>query len=428
MRGLPFNPNDPASILQLDQLAAFAEFESRTISKRVKESFHSALLTSGKFSGNYPLLGFDAVKNEYGEYTGIYTPNKEELKQVELIMKQFLLVDRYSVLLAWCKKMNIKSKRGKDFRRLSIKALLTNPRYIGKWYRNKHNAGKRQNKLMPYERFTEVELGYGCVVDKGLWQKVQGKVRALSKSRARSTTRCYPLSGLLVYPDGSNFVGSSTQTSSHRTAYYLNKTHRIRVRTGIFEGEAEKILCQVVENSAEFRASAANYAEKKDSSIRTVAGKIARVDARLAELEDERRQLDRRLSFLLDGDNVEAAQSFRDEYQRGLLALKKEERELESSRGHLQLLKKQIADTQDLHKSNVLKQAVVALGYIKSRDAVSLKSIYGQLFQKIIVRPLDTAQVQLEFIFNDASTALNRVVDTFRTSVAWARVAAGQDR
>ena len=104
-------------------------------------------------------------------------PNKEELKQVELIMKQFLLVDRYSVLLAWCKKMNIKSKRGKDFRRLSIKALLTNPRYIGKWYRNKHNAGKRQNKLMPYERFTEVELGYGCVVDKGLWQKVQGKVR-----------------------------------------------------------------------------------------------------------------------------------------------------------------------------------------------------------------------------------------------------------
>ena len=36
IRGLPFNPNDPASILQLDQLAAFAEFESRTTSKRVK--------------------------------------------------------------------------------------------------------------------------------------------------------------------------------------------------------------------------------------------------------------------------------------------------------------------------------------------------------------------------------------------------------
>ena len=32
IRGLPFNPNDPASILQLDQLAAFAEFESRTAS------------------------------------------------------------------------------------------------------------------------------------------------------------------------------------------------------------------------------------------------------------------------------------------------------------------------------------------------------------------------------------------------------------
>ena len=30
IRGLPFNPNDPVSILQLDQIAAYAEFESRT--------------------------------------------------------------------------------------------------------------------------------------------------------------------------------------------------------------------------------------------------------------------------------------------------------------------------------------------------------------------------------------------------------------
>ena len=95
IRGLPFNPNDPASILQLDQLAAFAEFESRTTSKRVKESNHSAMITSGKFNSHFPLLGFDAVKNERGEYTGIYAPNKEELKQVEWIMSSFLRVDRY---------------------------------------------------------------------------------------------------------------------------------------------------------------------------------------------------------------------------------------------------------------------------------------------------------------------------------------------
>ena len=95
IRGLPFNPNDPASILQLDQLASFAEFESRTTSKRVKESNHSALITSGKFNGTYPLLGFDIVKNEDDKCTGIYKPNHEELKQVEWIMEAFLRVDKY---------------------------------------------------------------------------------------------------------------------------------------------------------------------------------------------------------------------------------------------------------------------------------------------------------------------------------------------
>ena len=192
LRGLPFNPNDPASILQLDQLAAFAEFESRTISKRVKESVHSAMLTAGKFNGYFPLLGFDALKNEHGEYTGIYTPNEEELKQVELLMQQFLRVDRYSLLLEWCRKMNIKTKRGEYFTRFSIKALLTNPRYIGKWYRNKHNASKRQNKLMPYERFTEVELGHGSVIDEGLWRQVQDKVKELDGSRTQATIHVLP--------------------------------------------------------------------------------------------------------------------------------------------------------------------------------------------------------------------------------------------
>ena len=75
--------------------------------------------------------------------------------------------------------MSIKTKRGNDFSRDSLRNLLTNPRYIGKWHRNKHNADKRQNKLRPYERFVEVELAHGSVVDEGLWQRVQDKVKEL---------------------------------------------------------------------------------------------------------------------------------------------------------------------------------------------------------------------------------------------------------
>ncbi len=91
------------------------------------------MLTSGKFNSYFPLLGFDAVKNERGEYTGIYKPNKKELKQVEWIMSSFLRVDRYKVLLDLCESRGIKSKQGKYFSRSNIRSLLTNPRYIGKW-------------------------------------------------------------------------------------------------------------------------------------------------------------------------------------------------------------------------------------------------------------------------------------------------------
>ena len=100
------------------------------------------MLTSGKFNSHFPLLGFDAVKNERGEYTGTYTPNKEELKQVEWIMSTFLRVDRYNVLLERCKERDIRSKLGKHFSRSNIRRLLTNTRYIGKWYRNKHKRGQ----------------------------------------------------------------------------------------------------------------------------------------------------------------------------------------------------------------------------------------------------------------------------------------------
>ena len=404
IRGLPFNPNDPASILQLDQLAAFAEFESRTTSKRVKESNHSALLTSGKFNSHFPLLGFDALKNERGEYTGIYAPNEEELKQVEWVMSSFLRVDRYKRLLEWCKEKSIKTKLGKDFTRGSIKRLLTNPRYIGKWYRNRQNADKRQNKLMPYERFVEVELEHGCVIDKDLWQQVQDKVKELDESRAQATKHCYPLSGLLVFADGSNFTGSSAWGNTRKSTYYHNKAHRLRVRSEVFENEAEKILRHAADNSTKFQKSIADYLACKESSIGLVTKKVAEVDARLAEIITEQQHLDKRLSFLLNDDDMAMAQSFRSQYKKQFAALNDEEQELENKKGELQLLQKQLKERQDTSKSGFLGQVNEAISCIRKKDFVALRSIYRRLFEKIVVHPLENARVELEFVVRNLST------------------------
>ena len=169
----------------------------------------------------------------------------------------------------------------------------------------------------------------------------------------------------------------------------------------------------MIESSTAYSDSVANYLKQKDDSIGIVAGKITEIDARLGELEDEKKHLDKRLSFLLERGNQEMAQSFMDEYQRGFLALRDEEQELGNRRRELQLRQKQLAEAQDPRKNYVLEQVAAALRYLKRKDVVSLKSAYRRVFKKIIVRPLDMAKVRLDFVFNNASTTADKVVEAF---------------
>lgn len=136
-----------------------------------------------------------------------------------------------------------------------------------------------------------------------------------------------------------------------------------------------------------------------------VAEKIAKVDARLNELEAENRHLDERLSFLLKGD-AEMAESFRNEYQKRFLALKSKEQELAGRKSQLQELQRQIAVAQEPSKNGGLELINEALNNIKNNDMMSLKSIYRRLFKKIVVRPLDAAKVELQFVFKNLSTSL----------------------
>ena len=254
---------------------------------------------------------------------------------------------------------------------------------------------------MPYERFTEVELSHGCVVDKELWQRVQDKVKELDNSRAQATKHCYPLSGLLVFSDGSSFAGNSAWGETRRSTYYYNQANKIRVRSEVFDSEAEKILRQVANKSPEFQKSFANYATRKENSIGMLAQKIAEIDARLDRVMIERQGLDKRLSFLLADDDVEMAQSFRTEYKRQFSALNEEERELENKKNRLQLLLTQIKQTQDAScGEDWLEQVNKALGYIRKKDLVSLRSTYRRIFAKINVKRVDDAEVRLQFIFN----------------------------
>ena len=111
------------------------------------------------------------------------------------------------------------------------------------------------------------------------------------------------------------------------------------------------------------------------------------------------------------------AQSFRNEYKRQFSALNDEERELERKKSELQLLQRQLKEKQNASKSGFLGQVNAAINCIKRKDFVALKSIYKQLFEKIIVRPLDEAKVQLEFVFNKETSSIRNGEVAFCTAV-----------
>ena len=71
-------------------------------------------------------------------------------------------------------------------------------------------------------------------------------------------------------------------------------------------------------------------------------------------------------------------------------------------RSQFLLLQKQLSNVQsfDSNKEN-LKSIVKALNYIHRSDLVSLKSVYHNLFQKVIVQSLDKSKIQLKFVFKE---------------------------
>ena len=124
----------------------------------------------------------------------------------------------------------------------------------------------------------------------------------------------------------------------------------------------------------------------------------------------ERQSLDKRLSFLLADDDLEMAQSFRAEYRRQFSALNDEEQELESKKSQLQELQRQVAVAQIPSKNDWLEQVNKALGYIRKKDLVSLRSTYPQIFEKVVVRRLDEAKVRLQFVFKKLFTPLGNTI------------------
>ena len=197
VRNRSYNMNNPADVKELDNMAQAAAHESKMIGERTKDVNHTAAKIYGKLNGTKLVLGLDQIIEDGKAVVGKYEVNKEEIKVVEWIMRSFIKYGSYPVTLREIENKKITNKTGIPFTDSSLKTLLTNKKYIGKWVLNEKNKQFKQEKLMPYDRHEIIDLPHGPVISNELWEKVQHMVEELRERNDRNDTEPFIWSGTL---------------------------------------------------------------------------------------------------------------------------------------------------------------------------------------------------------------------------------------
>ena len=403
IRGLPMNPNDPTQILQLDILASFAEYESNLISKRTRESNFSAMVTSGKFNSTRKILGLDQLVVGGEPKVGFYTPNPEELKVVEWIMRTFIKYASYLKTLEEIEKRGVLKKSGVEFARHSLVTLLTDTRYIGKWSLNDENEEKNQDKLMPYDRYAEIDLPHGCVIDMDLWNEVQKTIKVVAGNKSKNTRvkRIYPLTDLLKYHDGSSFGGTGAWGKTGKSLYYTNQKNGIRIPARVVEEEALAVVSDIVKTTPRLQGAIKKFGAEVKESVYLLGNEIKRLEVEIADLTVELSKLDKRLDFLLEGEGSDAM-AFKDEY---LNRARQFRAEIDRRRASIDTigLRRMELEAESFNWNDLPKRADEIQRVMVDEDPVALKNAYRKLFDRIVIGEIDDQGVRnIDFIVKDS--------------------------
>ncbi|MBZ5637436.1 MAG: recombinase family protein [Acidobacteriia bacterium] len=131
-----FDTSTPVGEMTLNILLSFAQFERQIIGERTRDKMRAAR-RRGRWTGGMPPLGFDTAPEG-----GKLVVNRDEAEQVKAIFE--LYVENPSLIAVaqelnrrgWRKKTwttkDGKERRGKDWNRVNLRLLLTNPLYVGR--------------------------------------------------------------------------------------------------------------------------------------------------------------------------------------------------------------------------------------------------------------------------------------------------------
>jgi site-specific DNA recombinase len=277
-----FNTATSMGRLVLNVLLSFAQFEREIISERTRDKI-AAARRKGKWAGGHPLLGYDIDPQGFK-----LVVNEDEAFRVRAIFDLYLEhqamipvikeLDRRGWLNKRWTTRKGRERGGKPFTKTSLHKLLTNITYAGKIrYKNEIHDGE-----------------HAAIVDPATWQRVQTLLQRNGRNGGALVRNKFGalLKGILCcVPCGCAMTPThTTKDGNKRYRYYVCSSAQKRgwhtcPSKSIPAGEIERFVVEQIKCIG------------KDPVLlnETFAEARAQGSARVAELETERRGLEREL-------------------------------------------------------------------------------------------------------------------------------------
>jgi site-specific DNA recombinase len=261
---------------------SFAQFEREIISERTRDKM-AATRRKGKWSGGLPVLGFDIDPQGYRLIL-----NEDESVQVRAIFQLYLELEALLPVVQELERRGWVNKRwttragrqcgGQPFTKTSLQRLLTNPIYVGKVrYKDEIHDGEQP-----------------ALIDTGTFQRVQALLLRNGRTGGAPVRNQFAaiLKGLLrCVPCGCAMTPAHTTKGAKRYRYYtcVNAQKRgwqVCPSKSIPAAEIEALVLEQIRCIG------------RDPALlhETLSQAQKQEDSRLAELDAERRMLERDLA------------------------------------------------------------------------------------------------------------------------------------
>ncbi len=294
------NTLDTDSEFRLVVMAGVAQDEVRKLSERLKFGFRQSI-KNGHVLGNNRLWGYDKKDCKL-------TIVPEQAEAVRLIFELYA-TGKYGIrkIAQELTRQGHTSLLGNEFNQLTIRHILTNPKYKGWYCGNKTQSldyrTKKKAFLDESEWVMYPDPNIPAIVSEELWDQANAIFKQRSREvRAKSTSyhNRYPYSGKIICgKHGTSFHRQSFKTLKGETEFWRCKTYRQKGKDGcdlpgIRTHEVDQVLADlfgkvVTEKKQIIRLVLDSIGES--SCEVDYSAQIGRIEAQIGQIEEKKDKL-----------------------------------------------------------------------------------------------------------------------------------------